>query len=133
MGGNEQMKASTLVALSLLAGSVIGGTAVQRLHAQASPPVYLVGEIEISDPEGYRRDYLPRAQALIRQHGGRAIAGGSPTTMVGEPPKSRVAIYAWDGMEQLMGWFNSPEYQEVRKIGERYAKYRNFAVPGVAQ
>ena len=126
------MKAHHLAALSLIAGSAIGGIAGQGLHAQAKPPVYLVGEIEISDPEGFRRDYLPRAQALIRQHGGRAVAGGTPTAMVGDPPKSRVAIYAWDSTEQMMGWFNSPEYQEVRRIGERYATYRNFAVPGVA-
>ncbi len=127
------MKARYIAAISLLAGSMLGGVAVQSLHAQAKPPVYLVGEIEISDPEGYRRDYLPRAQALIKQHGGRTVAAGSATALAGEPPKSRVAIYAWDSMEQLMGWFNSPEYQETRKIGEKYASYRNFAVPGVAQ
>jgi len=126
------MNSYHLVAASLLTGIVIGSITVQRLHAQAKPPVYLVGEIEISDPEGYRRDYLPRAQALIKEHGGRAVAAGSGTALAGEPPKSRIAIYAWDNMDQLMDWFNSPEYQQIRKIGEKYASYRNFAVPGVA-
>jgi uncharacterized protein (DUF1330 family) len=36
-------------------------------------------------------------------------------------------------MEQLKGWFDSPEYREARKLGENYAKFRNFAVEGVAQ
>ena len=126
------MKSFYIAAVSVLAGSAFGGIAVQSLHAQSKPPVYLIGEIEISDAEGYRRDYLPRAQALIKQHGGRTVAAGSATPLAGEPPRSRVAIYAWDSMEQLIGWFNSPEYQEARKIGEKYARYRNFAVPGVA-
>jgi hypothetical protein len=65
------MKARYIAAVSLLAGSTIGGVAVQSLHAQARPPVCLVGEMEISDPDGYRRDYHPRAQALIKQHGDR--------------------------------------------------------------
>jgi hypothetical protein len=30
-------------------------------------------------------------------------------------------------------WFNSPEYKKIRAVGEKYAKYRNFAVPGAAQ
>jgi uncharacterized protein (DUF1330 family) len=36
-------------------------------------------------------------------------------------------------MEQLEGWFNSPEYRKAREIGEKYAKYRNYAIPGVTQ
>jgi uncharacterized protein (DUF1330 family) len=127
------MRVHYVATASMLAGIVIGSVAVQSLHAQTKAPVYLVGEIEISDPEAYSKEYLPRAQALIKQHGGRAVAGGAPTAIFGEPPKSRAAIYAWDSMDQLMGWFNSQEYQETRKTGEKYAKFRNFSVPGVAQ
>jgi uncharacterized protein (DUF1330 family) len=36
-------------------------------------------------------------------------------------------------MEQLQEWFNSPDYKEARKVGEKYAKFRNYAIPGVAQ
>ena len=36
-------------------------------------------------------------------------------------------------MDKLNGWFNSPEYKEARAIGLKYAKYRNYAIPGVAQ
>jgi heme-degrading monooxygenase HmoA len=37
----------------------------------------------------------------------------------------------WDSTEQLEEWFNSPEYKKARAIGEKYAKYRNFAVAGI--
>jgi hypothetical protein len=36
-------------------------------------------------------------------------------------------------MEQLNEWFNSADYKKIRAVGEQYAKYRNFAVPGVPQ
>jgi uncharacterized protein (DUF1330 family) len=52
---------------------------------------------------------------------------------VGEPPKSRVAIFAFDSIEQIQTFLNSPEYKELRKVGEKYAKYRNYAVPGIQQ
>ena len=127
------MKVHSVAAGSMLVGIVIGSVAVQSLQAQTKAPIYLVGEIEISDSGAYSKEYLPRSQALIKQHGGRAVAAGAPTAVFGEPPKSRVAIYAWDSMDQLMGWFNSQEYQETRKAAEKYAKFRNFSVPGVAQ
>jgi uncharacterized protein (DUF1330 family) len=66
-------------------------------------------------------------------NGGRYLAAGDATTFVGEPPKSRVAIFVFDDIAQINAWLNSPEYQELRKIGDKYAKFRNYAVPGVSQ
>src|SRR5689334_6527820 len=122
------MKTRYTVALSMLAGVAIGAIAIQSLYAQAKPPVYFVAENDVTDPDGYKTQYLPPAQASIKAHGGRYLAAGTATAFAGEPPKSRVVIHVWDSMEQLQGWFNSPEYREARKIGEKYAKFRNYAI-----
>ncbi len=127
------MKTHCMVAVSMLAGIAIGAVAIQSLHAQAKPPVYFVAENDVTDPEGYKTEYLPPAQASIKAHGGRYLAAGTATAFAGEPPKSRVVIHVWDSMEQLQGWFNSPEYRDARKIGEKYAKFRNYAIPGISQ
>jgi len=127
------MKTRYTVALSMLAGVAIGAIAIQSLYAQAKPPVYFVAENDVTDPDGYKTQYLPPAQASIKAHGGRYLAAGTATAFAGEPPKSRVVIHVWDSMEQLQGWFNSPEYREARKIGEKYAKFRNYAIPGISQ
>jgi hypothetical protein len=37
------------VALSLFAGGAIGAIAVEGLHAQATPPIYIVAEIDVSN------------------------------------------------------------------------------------
>jgi uncharacterized protein (DUF1330 family) len=126
------MRARYIVALSMVTGLAIGAGTVQAIHAQAKPPIYMIGNNEVIDPVGYARDYLPPAQAAIKAHGGRYIAAGKGTVIDGEPPKGRVVILVWDSMEQLLGWRHSPEYEAARKIGEKYAKYNVIAVEGVS-
>ncbi len=36
-------------------------------------------------------------------------------------------------MEKIEAWYNSTEYKEARKIGDKYAKFRSFAVEGLPQ
>jgi uncharacterized protein (DUF1330 family) len=113
---------------------------VQGLYAQAKPPVYYVAEITVMDPDGYAKDYSPKAQASIKAHGGRLIAlggvgGGGAQTLKGfdgDPPK-RAAIQVWDSMEKLQAWHSSADYQEARRIGAKYATFRSFAVDGRPQ
>src|SRR6516165_4688845 len=68
------------IALSMLAGAALGAAAVQGLHAQAKPPIYVVTEIDVTDVDTYLKDYAPKAQALIRASGGRVLAGGQNVT-----------------------------------------------------
>jgi uncharacterized protein (DUF1330 family) len=53
------------------------------------------------------------------------------TTLEGTPPK-RIVIQAWDSLDQIKAWFNSAAYQEARKIGNKYATFRRFAIEGKA-
>ena len=56
------MKTRTMVAISMLAGAALGGAAIQALHAQAKPPVYMIAINELSDPERYAKEYVSPAQ-----------------------------------------------------------------------
>ena len=97
------MKQYFAVGLGMLAGTLIGAAAVSGLHAQAKPPVYLITEIDVTDPDGYSKEFAPKAQAIIKAAGGRFIAigglagvGAKPVrALQGTPPK-RVTIQAWD-------------------------------------
>jgi len=128
------MKTYYTVTLAMLAGIGIGAAAVQSLHAQAKPPVYYVAEIDVTDIEGYTKEYAPKVQAIIKAAGGRLLAAGQKVTAFeGEPPKSRVAIQQWESIEKIQAWRNSAENKEVRKIGDKYAKFRSFAIEGLPQ
>jgi uncharacterized protein (DUF1330 family) len=127
------MKSKYKVVFALVAGTIVGGMAVQRLNAQANPPVYVIQEIEVSNPDSFLKEYAVKSRSLGRAFGGRIIVAGSGkiTPIEGEPPKSRVVVLQWESFEKIKAWINSPEYKELRKIGDKYAKFRIFAVEGL--
>jgi len=128
------MKTHHTVTLAMLAGFGLGAVAVQGLHVQAKPPVYYISEIAVTDLDGYLKEYAPKVQALIKTSGGRQLAvGQNVTAFEGAPPAPRVAIQAWDSLEKVQAWRNSAEYKELRKIGDKYSKFRAFAVEGIPQ
>jgi uncharacterized protein (DUF1330 family) len=119
------------IAMAMVAGAAIGAAANQSLHAQAKPPVYSISEIELTNADGYLREYAPKAQALIRENGGRIlVAGGKTTVFDGEPPKTRVTMQAWDSIEKYQAYRSSAAYKEIRVTGDKYAKFRTFVVEG---
>jgi uncharacterized protein (DUF1330 family) len=126
--------------MTLLTGVAIGAIAVSGLHAQAKPPIYYISEIDVTNPDAYGKEYAPKAQAMIKAAGGRfgAIGGvaangaSAVTAFDGDAPK-RVTVQIWDSIDQIKAWRANPDYQALRKIGEKYAKFRSYAVQGLAQ
>jgi uncharacterized protein (DUF1330 family) len=98
------MKTYYTVALSMLAGIGVGVVAVQTLHAQATPPIYRISEIEITDVDAYTKEFAPKAQAVLKAAGGRFLAAGQKVTALeGEPPKTRVTIQVWESLDKMKG------------------------------
>ena len=132
------MKTQLALSLAVAAGFGLGAITVHGLHAQAKPPVYYVAEIDVTNPDAYAKEYAPKAQAIIKAAGGKFLAvggtsgGAKLTAFDGEPPK-RAVVQVWDSMEKVQAWRNNPEYKEARKIGEKYAKFRSYAIEGMAQ
>ena len=127
------MKTRLTIAVSMLAGAVVGGAAIQALHAQAKPPVYMIAINEVSDQERYAKEYVSPAQKSVKDHGGEYLAAGPGTRVAGNLPEGLVVILRWESMEALQAWRNSPEFQAALKIGEKYAKFNIVAVNGVRQ
>jgi uncharacterized protein (DUF1330 family) len=128
------MKSRYAVALAIIAGFGLGAVTVEGLRAQAKPPIYVIAEIDVHNIDRYVKEYAPRAQALIKKHGGRFLAAGQKvTSLEGAPPKPRVAVQVWDSMEKIKAWRDDPEYWEARKIGNQYATFRIIAVEGLPQ
>ena len=50
----------------------------------------------------------------------------------GEPPASRIILYAFTDIDHAIAAYNSPEYRAARTVAEKYAnKFRFFAVEAV--
>ena len=131
------MQTHCTVAVAMLTGMAVGAIAVQSLHAQPKPMVYLITEQDVTDPEKYGSEFAPKAQATVKGAGARFVviggAAGAGAKSIhafdGTPPK-RMTIQAWESMEALKSWYDSPEYQAALKIGRQYATFRRYAVEG---
>ena len=126
------MKTQRKFALAIVMAFALGGAAVEGLRAQAKPPVYVVTEIDVSELDTYTKEYAPLAQAMIKKMGGRLVAATqNVTSFEGQPPAKRVSIQIWDSVDQYKAF--RAANAENRKIGDKYAKFRAYAVEGVVQ
>jgi uncharacterized protein (DUF1330 family) len=82
------------------------------------------------------KEFSPKAQVALKSTAGsQFVAAGTPTKIEGEPPppSTRVTIRRYNSMEDAKAAYSSPEYMEARKIGDKYATFRVFAIEGVSQ
>jgi uncharacterized protein (DUF1330 family) len=128
------MKTRYAFASAMLIGVAIGAVGVEGIRAQAGAPVYYIVETEVTNLDGYLKEYVPRVEASIKAFGGRILASGTKVAMVeGDPPKPRVAIFVWDDVENIQTWRDSAQFKETRILGDKYAKFRAFTVEGLAR
>src|SRR5437763_10053129 len=95
--GRQSMKSTTKFVLTLIAGVAAGAAAVHVLHAQGTPPSYVVTEIEeVTDAAAFSTvTSRPQgdANARIQQAGGRYITRTDKITALdGTSPKRMIVI-----------------------------------------
>ena len=129
------MKSILKTAAAVACGLVVGGGAIQMLHAQSKPQAFVVAEIAVRDLEGYEMNYLKPAQKTIADHGGKYLAGGfnKTVTLTGSEPPNRVVLLQFANMDAVQAWRKEGEADLENNVGEKYAKFRAYAVEGVAQ
>ena len=127
------MKTQYAVTLALFTGIGLGALAVQGLHAQARPPAWVIGEIEVANQDGFLKEYVPPAEKAVLAGGGKYLARGTTTVSIkGEPPK-RIVLMAFENFDKAQAIFASPAFAAAATIGEKHAKFRIYAVEGVPQ
>src|ERR1700730_1860356 len=127
----EPMKTNYKVAIALVAGAAIGGAATQGLHAQTKPISYTVSEIDVTNQDAYVKEFVPLARKALGEGGSGykvVAAGGMTASIDGAPPKSRIVINSFENLEKAVAAFKSPAYREARKVGDKYATFRIYAV-----
>lgn len=74
---------------------------------------YLIGQITVTNPEGYAR-YKAKVPAIIQQYGGRyVVRGGTATQLEGESPETRHVVLEFPSRAVAEAWYHSPEYQAI--------------------
>jgi uncharacterized protein (DUF1330 family) len=107
------MKTHYTVVLSMIAGAVLGGAAIQNLQAQGKPKAYSVSELETLDAAA-NAAFVPKVQAAQQAAGGHNLktGGGKIVALEGTAPK-RVAITEWDSLEKAEAFYKSKAWNDL--------------------
>ncbi|MGA7824981.1 MAG: DUF1330 domain-containing protein [Steroidobacteraceae bacterium] len=77
---------------------------------------YLLAQIQVHDWDTYKQ-YTARTPAIIAKHGGRfLVRGGETEVLEGEGAGRRVVVLEFPSMVAARAFYQSPEYQEVKRI-----------------
>jgi len=94
-------------------------------------PAYLIVETDIHDPEQYER-YKAASPAAVAGGGGRfVVRGGELAVLEGDWHPKRLVVLEFEDLEAARRFYESEEYQEVKKLREGAASLNMVAVEGV--
>jgi len=121
------------LALTLLAGFVLGVGAIGALKAQGNkPPAYVIAEVEVTDPAGFQQ-YVAKVPPTLTPYYGQTVARGNPDTKEGAAPNGSVVVLAFDNLADAEGWYGSAAYRELIPMRQRSSKTRLYIVEGLLQ
>ena len=93
-------------------------------------PAYVITKIEIHDPDAFQA-YIDASTATIRKFGGHHIARGAEADVLeGEGNTFRNGIIQFATAEDARAWYDSPDYQEVRKLREDCSTTHFYTLAG---
>lgn len=120
----------------MVAGIAIGAAAIQGIHAQAKPPVYVVIPIlKINDAAVYKAGVTDKAsatEAAAKGEGGHFIIRGQKITRLDGNPPARLVVIAFDSVEKAQAWENSAAVKEVTAARMKSTSSLSFIVEGTS-
>jgi uncharacterized protein (DUF1330 family) len=95
-------------------------------------PAYVLAEIEVTNPEGYK-GYSAVVPESIKKYGGRFLTRGGPVqALEGDWPERRRVIIEFPSMDAARKWWDSPEYEKPKAMRRANSKGRLLLLEGVA-
>ena len=128
------MNTNYKIAIALLAGAAIGGAAIQGLHAQATPPAYIVIPIlKINDAAAFKAGVIDKATAAdLKAAGGEWIVRSTKFTSLDGTPPERLVILKFDSIEKAQAFSNTAVQKEVNAARMKSTNSLSFIVEGYA-
>ena len=74
---------------------------------------YVIVEFTVKDPETYKEKYAPIAGQTAKEHGGEPLANSNWEVLHGDGSLTSGALVRFTDHEKAIGWYNSPEYQQL--------------------
>ncbi len=92
---------------------------------------YLIADLTITDPEGFRA-YQQHVGATLAPYGGTfLVRGGAHETMEGDWHPHTLVILHFESVAQAWRWYQSREYMALSELRKQTAITRAVVVEGV--
>lgn len=92
---------------------------------------YLVVDIEVTNPEAYE-EYRKQVPPLIAKYGGKYLARGGPfEKLEGDWTPKRLVLLEFPSLERAKKFYESEEYEPLKKIRVNATKSNIVLVDGV--
>lgn len=95
-------------------------------------PAYVIGQLDIQDPNAYQA-YLDGFMPSFIRHGGELLASSRAATEILEGlwAKPRTVVMRFPSVEHAKQWHSDPEYEELAKIRHATASTNLVVIEGV--
>ena len=125
------MQGTYRFALVLAAGFMLGGSAIQVLHAQAKPPA----EVAVTVDETTYKDseFMKQTVPSIKATGAKYLAGGfnNATALSGASPAYRIVLLQFESIDKAKAWYADGQAEREKKLGSKVASsFRILAIEG---
>ena len=121
---SDEYKELTKLRQSASTGSLLVAEGVEPplQGRDAGAPGYLVGDIEVTDPDVYTK-YAAGVPDTVTAYGGvYLIRGAKGETLEGSWSPKRLVVLEFESMERAKAWYNSPEYTDLKKLRQSASK-----------
>ena len=77
---------------------------------------YVIADVEVTNPELFG-EYRALVPETVELYGGRYLARGGETTLVeGDRAPSRAVIIEFESAARAKEWYDSPEYEPIKRM-----------------
>lgn len=88
--------------------------------------VYLVGQLEVTDPENYAAEYGAHVGSLLAEHGGEVLAvSPQPDVLEGRHDGRAVVVIRFPSADAASDWYNSDAYAPLKAVRAKYTNTDN--------
>jgi uncharacterized protein (DUF1330 family) len=94
--------------------------------------VYVIVDIEVTDPTGYEEYRKLAALAIAAYDGSFLVRGGTTETLEGVWHPQRLVVLEFPTLERAKAWWTSKEYSAARAIRQRTAITDMVVAEGIA-
>jgi len=89
--------------------------------------------VQVTDPDTWKQ-YIAALPGTLAPYKTRTLARANPVALDNSaPPAGSLVIIAFNNMEDVKAFWNSPAYQAIIPLREKSAKTRVYAVEGMPQ